>query len=124
MSKEVEQAKATLKGRLAALEVEGRQIRGALDSLEGGAKPRQRRRRRSSSSPRRTRGPQAKKGERQAEFKATLKANPDYRLGEIARSMGINSTRASNLAKQLVDSGEIKRVGRGQYRLAKASIDR
>ncbi len=95
--------------------LEGRQISGALASLEGGANPRQRRRRRSSSSPRRTR---AKKGERQAEFKATLKENPNYRLSEIARSMGIDSTRASNLAKQLVDSGEIKKVDRGQYRLA------
>ncbi len=114
MSKEVEQAKAALKERLAALELEGKQIRDALASLEGDAEPRQRRRRRSSSSPRSAR---AKKGERQAEFKATLKQNPDYRLSEIARSMGIDSTRASNLAKQLVDSGEIKRVGRGQYRL-------
>jgi hypothetical protein len=115
VSKEVEQAKAALRGRLAALEVEGKQIRGALASLEGGAEPRQRRRRRSSSSPRRTR---AKKGERQAEFKATLKANPNYQLSEIARSMGIDSKRASAFAKKLVDSGEIKRVGRGRYRLA------
>ncbi len=118
MSKEVEQAKAALRGRLAALELEGKQIRGALASLEGGAEPRQRRRRRSSSSPRRTRGPRAKKGERQAEFKATLKEHPDYRLSEIARSMGIDSKRASAFARQLVDSGEIKRVGRGRYRLA------
>ncbi len=118
MSKEVEQAKAALKGRLAALEAEGKQIRGALASLEGGAEPRQRRRRRSSSSPRRTRGARAKKGERQAEFKATLKENPNYRLSEIARSMGIDSKRASAFARKLVDSGEIKRVGRGQYRLA------
>ncbi len=118
MSKEVEQAKAALRGRLAALELEGKQIRDALASLEGAAKPRQRRRRRSSSSPRRTRGPRAKKGERQAEFKATLKENPDYGLSEIARSMGIDSKRASAFARKLVDSGEIKRVGRGQYRLA------
>ena len=118
MSKEVEQAKAALRGRLAALELEGEQIRGALASLEGAAKPRQRRRRRSSSSPRSTGGGRAKKGERQAEFKATLKENPDYRLSEIARSMGIDSKRASAFAKKLVDSGEIKRVGRGQYRLA------
>ncbi len=115
MSKEVEQAKAALRGRLAALELEGKQIRDALASLEGGAQPRQRRRRRSSSSPRSGR---AKKGERQAEFKATLKENPDYRLSEIARSMGIDSKRASAFARKLVDSGEIKRVGRGQYRLA------
>ncbi len=117
MSKEVEQAVAALRGRLAALELEGEQIRGALASLEGGAKPRQRRRR-SSSSRRRYRSDRAKKGERQAEFKATLKQNPNYRLSEIARSMGIDSTRASNLAKQLVDSGDIKKVDRGQYRLA------
>ena len=114
MSKEVEQAKAALRGRLAALELEGKQIRDALASLEGAAKPRQRRRRRSSSSPRRGR---AKKGERQAEFKATLKENPDYGLSEIARSMGIDSKRASAFARKLVDSGEIKRVGRGRYRL-------
>ena len=117
MSKEVEQAKAALRGRLAALELEAEQIRDALASLEGAAEPRQRRRRRSSSSTRRTRGARAKKGERQAEFKATLKENPDYGLSEIARSMGINSTRASAFARKLVDSGEIKRVGRGQYRL-------
>ena len=117
MSKEVEQAKAALRGRLADLEVEAEQIRDALASLEGGAKPRQRRRRRSSSSSRRTGGGRAKKGERQAEFKATLKENPDYQLSEIASSMGINSTRASAFARKLVDSGEIKRVGRGQYRL-------
>ena len=115
MSKEVEQAKAALRGRLAALELEGKQIRDALASLEGGARPRQRRRRRSSSSPRSRR---AKKGERQAQFKATLKENPNYRLSEIARSMGIDSKRASAFARKLVDSGEIKRVGRGQYRLA------
>ena len=115
MSKEVEQAKAALRGRLAALELEGKQIRGALASLEGGAEPRQRRRRRSSSSPRSGR---AKKGERQAEFKATLKEHPDYGLSEIARSMGIDSKRASAFARKLVDSGEIKRVGRGRYRLA------
>ncbi len=118
MSKEVEQAVAALRGRLAALELEREQIRGALASLEGAAKPRQRRRRRSSSSRRRYRSDRAKKGERQAEFKATLKQNPNYRLSEIARSMGIDSTRASNLAKQLVDSDEIKKVDRGQYRLA------
>ncbi len=118
MSKEVEQAVAALRGRLAALELEGEQIRGALASLEGGAEPRQRRRRRSSSSRRRYRSDRAKKGERQAEFKATLKANPNYRLSEIGRSMGIDRTRAANLAKQLVDSGEIKKVDRGQYRLA------
>ncbi len=108
---------AALRGRLAALELEGEQIRGALASLEGATNT-PRRRRRSSSSPRRTRGPRAKKGERQAEFKATLKANPNYQLSEIARSMGINSTRASAFARKLVDSGEIKRVGRGRYRLA------
>ena len=115
MSKEVEQAKAALRGRLGDLEVEGKQIRDALASLEGGAQPRQRRRRRSSSSPRSAR---AKKGERQAEFKATLKENPDYQLSEIARSMGIDSKRASAFARKLVDSDEIKRVGRGRYRLA------
>ncbi len=114
MSKEVEQAKAALKGRLAALELEGKQIRGALASLEGGTTPRQRRRR-SSSSPRSRR---AKKGERQAQFKATLKENPNYRLSEIARSMGIDSKRASAFARKLVDSGEIEKVGRGRYRLA------
>ena len=120
MSKEVEQAVAALKGRLAALELEGEQIRSALASLEGGtdSRPRRRRRRRSSSSPRRYRSDRAKKGERQAEFKATLKENPDYGLSEIASSMGINSTRASAFARKLVDSGEIKRVGRGRYRLA------
>jgi len=115
VSKEVEQAKAALRGRLAALELEGEQIRDALASLEGAAKPRQRRRRRSSSSPRSGR---AKKGERQAEFKATLKEHPDYGLSEIARSMGIDSKRASAFARKLVDSGEIKKVDRGQYRLA------
>ena len=115
MSKEVEQAKATLKGRLAALEVEGRQIRGALASLEGATDPRRRPRR--SSSSRRRRGPRAKKGERQAQFKATLRENPDYRLSEIARSMGIDSKRTSAFAKKLVDSGEIKKIGRGRYQL-------
>ncbi len=92
--------------------------RASRFAREGGAEPRQRRRRRSSSSPRKYRSDRAKRGERQAEFKATLKQNPDYRLSEIARSMGIDSTRASNLAKQLVDSGEIKKVDRGRYRLA------
>ena len=122
MASTTEQAATLLRARLTELEDEAEQVKIALEAIEGksNAKPRQRRSgaRSGPSRVKRTATGRAKKGERQAQFKATLKKNPNYKLSDISKSMGISNNNASSLARQLQDSGEIKKIGRGQYALA------
>ena len=118
MASTTEQAATLLRARLTELEDEAEQVKIALTAIEGKANSKPRQRRSGSSRVKRTATGRAKKGERQAQFKATLKKNPNFKLSDISKSMGISNNNASSLARQLQDSGEIKKIGRGQYALA------
>ena len=65
-----------------------------------------------------TSGTRAKRGQREAEFVAYVKANPGQKLSDIARGIGIQPSAANNLAKKLAEAGKIKKSKEKTYTAA------
>ncbi|MBN8868234.1 MAG: MarR family transcriptional regulator [Solirubrobacterales bacterium] len=60
----------------------------------------------------------AKRGEREAQFLAYVEANPNLKLAEIARGIGIQHSAVNVLAKKAVAAGTVKRSAEKRYSLA------
>jgi hypothetical protein len=64
----------------------------------------------SSAAPKR-----AKKGERDKQFLVFVKENPDKKLSEIARGIGIKPQSANGVAKRLVEQGKVEKSAQKTY---------
>lgn len=111
----VERVSNLLRGRLAELDEEEKQLCRALGNLD-------RDRRRPNRRPRR-KGPgrRAARGERRRQFLAAAAANPTATVPEIAKLIGVSANQAGSLARRLEASGAIKRSGRRIRLTAKAA---
>jgi DNA invertase Pin-like site-specific DNA recombinase len=99
-------ARALLEARLAELELERKRVRAALDHLRpnGTEQPKAPRRR--------GRRKRARRGQRQEEFLALLRAKPGASIAEIAREMGVKPQQLYAVARKLTESGAVtKRDG-------------
>lgn len=113
MSDEVER---TIRRRLSELERERRRLERALEALAGSAAPRRPSAPASGGRSRR----RVRSGDRHRQFVASVRTNPDHRLADHARAIGVAPQYLANLARKLVATGEIEKVGRGRYRVPAA----
>ena len=65
-----------------------------------------------------TGGKRAKRGEREAQFVAYVKENPDSKLADIARGIGVQNSAANGLAKKAVAAGKVKKSAQKTYKAA------
>ncbi len=63
-------------------------------------------------------GTRAKRGQRNDEFLEYVKANPESKLADIARGIGIQSSAATGIAKKLVASGKVRKSKEKTYTAA------
>ncbi|MCB0831280.1 MAG: hypothetical protein KDB54_02485 [Solirubrobacterales bacterium] len=63
-------------------------------------------------------GKRAKRGEREAQFVDYVKANPDSKLADIARGIGVQNSAANGLAKKAVAAGKVKKSAEKTYTVA------
>jgi hypothetical protein len=122
----IDDARQLIQSRLADLDAEAKQLRGALASLgEGSARKRRPGRPRKSAPaaaapPKRKRasrnrnsGKRAPRGQRREQLLAAIKSNPGARPAELAKSIGVKSTQVHALiAKARADKLIVKR-GKG-----------
>src|ERR687898_2638274 len=106
MADAVTQARDLLRGRLAELQAEVKQVERALQSLNG----QRRGRARGTRTRRRSR---VGRGERQQQFLAAVKENPSMPTRQLAEKIGISPNRAYGLARQLRPQKMIRRQGKG-----------
>ncbi len=118
-----------IRARLAELEslvCEKDRLERALEALEGLAGPRSapagrsrpapadgRRRPRGRPTRGRASGGRAPRGARQRELLALVRDTPGLTASAAARTMGISSSQASNLARRLEEHGELRRTDQG-----------
>ena len=118
----IEDARRVIEARLAELEQEREQLRGALESLSPGnarpAKPRTSRRSSRSRGSHRSGGKRAARGQRQQEFLSDLSSHPGATMTEIARRIGVSPQQLYPIAHRLESSGAIVKTESG-YRAAK-----
>ncbi len=57
--------------------------------------------------------PRARRGQRELEFLAAVKARPGSRMTEIAREIGVKPQQLYPIARRLSESGAVKKSGRG-----------
>jgi hypothetical protein len=65
-----------------------------------------------------TGGKRARRGERDEQFLAYVKANPDSKLADIARGIGVQNSAANGLAKKAVAAGKVKKSPEKTYKVA------
>ncbi len=104
----IDRARRLLETRLAEVETERDRLRAAIEQLKpsGTGRP-------ARAAPRaRRRSKRARRGQRQEEFLALLKAKPGASIAEIAREMGVKPQQLYAVARRLTDSGDVtKRDG-------------
>lgn len=115
VSDTVKRVSNLLRGRIAELDEEEKQLRQALGNLDGGGQRPARRPRRKG------RGRRAARGERRRQFLAAAEADPTATVPEIAKLIGVSANQAGSLARRLEASGAIKRSGRRIRLTAKAA---
>jgi hypothetical protein len=109
-------ARDLLKGRLAELKEETKQVERLLKNLDDGpgrgpGRPRGARTRRRTH-------PRAGRGERQQQFLKAVRENPGTPTRELAEKIGVTPNRAYGLARKLRDQKMIRKSGKG-YRVSK-----
>lgn len=114
MSDTIESARKLISDRLAAIETEASQLRGALESLGKGdgvalASPTPRRKR-PAGKRRRTLAP---RGQRREQILAAIRAKPGARPSELAAEIGISPGHVSALLAKLRDEKLIVKKGAG-----------
>lgn len=57
----------------------------------------------------------ARRGEREAQFLTFVKENPDSKLADIARGIGVQNSAANGLAKKAVAAGTVKKSATKTY---------
>lgn len=107
-------ARDLLKGRLAELKEETKQVERLLRNLDG---PSRRGRPRGSRTRRKTH-PRAGRGQRQQQFLKAVRENPGMPTRELAEKIGVTPNRAYGLARKLRDQKMIRKSGKG-YRVSK-----
>mgnify|MGYP002684131910 CR=1 FL=1 len=60
-------------------------------------------------------GTRAKKGERDTQFVAYVKAHPGSRLADISRGIGLSGSAANGVAKRVVKEGKVKKAADKTY---------
>lgn len=63
-------------------------------------------------------GKRAPRGLREQQFVEYVKKNPDAKLADIARGIGIQASAANGIAKKVVAEGKVKKSAKKTYRVA------
>ena len=119
MSETIERVRQLIEARLHEVESEASRLRGSLEAL-GGRKsrpPRGRGRGSKGGKRRQKTGRRAARGQRRNEFLEAVKKAPGAKPSEIAKEIGVSANQAYALARQLVETGEVKKAGKG-YKFA------
>lgn len=128
-------ARQLIQSRLADLDAEAKQLRGALTSLGEGTTQKRRpgRPRKSPATPaaatatppkrraprKRKSAKRAPRGRRREQFLAALQKSPGAKATEVGKEIGISPNQAYTLAGRLQKDGAIRKRGKG-YRVASA----
>ena len=111
----IDKAAGLLRERISELDRERSQLEMALKALNDGATGGRERPRRSQTTRRSRAAGKAPRGKRRKDLLDNIRRNPDNRLADHAKAIGISGNQAASIAKQLVDSEEVVRTGRGRY---------
>ena len=112
-----EEAASVLSRRIAEIDAERRQLDKALRTLVDHGRGRKRTGSASKAPGKRRRSTgRARRGRRRDQLFEAIRRNPDARISEHARTIGVGGSQAAALARQLVDAGAIRRTDRGRYR--------
>lgn len=116
-----EEAVSVLSRRIAEIDAERKQLDRALRTLVDDGRGR----RRTGSAPKAAGKPRrgtgrARRGRRRDQLLEAIRRNPEARISEHARTIGVGGSQAAALARQLVDAGAIRRTDRGRYQAAAA----
>jgi hypothetical protein len=135
MPNPIDDARQLIQSRLADLDAEAKQLRGALASLGDGSSGKRRpgRPRKSPatraeatatppkrSAPRKRKSAKrAPRGQRREQFLAALQKTPGAKATEVGKEIGISANQAYTLAGRLQKDGAIRKRGKG-YRVVAA----
>lgn len=123
MSDVIEKATDAIKERLAEIDQEKKRLESALSSLSGERRgPGRPRGTSNGSRPKpRARRKRAKRGQRESQLTASIRANPNYKPADHAREIGISPNQIYGLVTKMTEAGTIKKSDDGKLALAEAT---
>lgn len=121
MSQTIERARQLLEQRVAELEAERVRLSETLARLEAKASPKNGGRPSTATAAARRRSTRASRGEREQQLLVSIEANPDYRVSDHAREIGVRPQQLYPLLHKLEASGKVTKGDDG-YRAAAAEL--
>ena len=120
MTDTLEQARKVLKQRIAEIDDERGRLERALAELGSGSSGTRRSGRTSAAKPRgrsrsRSTGKRAPRGQREDQLLSSIRSNPDYRVSQHAREIGVSAQQLYPLLRRLSDKSLISKAN-GRYR--------
>jgi predicted Rossmann fold nucleotide-binding protein DprA/Smf involved in DNA uptake len=116
MTDKLEDARKLLTDRIAELDAERDQLTKALERLQDVGTPARagRSAARSRGGVRRSRGKRAPRGEREKQLLASIKADPQRRVSDHARRIGVRPQQLYPILNRLIEQEKIEKAG-GRY---------